>query len=385
MSKTSHLAFNFDQYQGIISDIYDAALDPHKWNAVLKKIALMLKAESAYMRTIKTKSNNVILSYNYNKDLDWLQTYKDYYIHKDPWLNGTLKAKKTFIACTHHLLTDKKYETMEYYRGFVAPQNIHYGVGGKIIIEKDISSYLAFNRDRKRQGFEDEYLETLKLLTPHMQKALLINEKTRNLEIEKNSFSDSLNLINSSLILVNKSGQVLFINPQAEQFITQQSSIRIKNNHLIISSSIDHKNLGKLIQQATDTCSSLQQGGGMCFTDPVTLSPISILACPINPDMVHVDTQSNENVLLVLSTDQQQKLLPTELLAALYKFTPSEARLAAYLCQGLTLDEISEKIELSRNTLKSQLRSCFTKTGVSRQAELIRLINTGPAGIIKTT
>ena len=382
MNQQSSSSLSFYQFQEIISCIYDAALDPDQWNNVIEKMVIAFRAEQDYMRVINTKSSQVQHVYAHNKEAQWEQPYKNYYIHKDPWLNDILKRKETTISCTHHHLSNKEYEQLEFYRDFVLPQKNHYGMGGRINIEDNLESFLGIKRDKKRQGFENEYLEALRLFVPHIQKALLINEKTRSLEIEKSSFSDSLNLINSSLILVNKSGQVLFINSQAEKFIKKQTDISIKNHYVFIRSQENDK-LQKLIYQASH--GSTKQGGAMCFTDPVTQSPISILASPINPDMVHIDTQSNENVLLVLSTNQHQKLLPTELLAALYKLAPSEARLAAYLCRGLTLDEISEELELSKNTLKSQLRSCFTKTGVSRQAELIRLINTGPAGIIKTT
>ena len=153
MKSLSSSALSFDQFQEIICSIYDAALAPDQWDNVLEKIATTLKAEQAYMRTINTESNDIQLFYSYNKDPSWLQAYKDYYIHKDPWLNGVLKSKRTYIACTHHLITDKEYESMEYHRDLVTPQGIHYGVGGKIILEKNIASYLAFNRDKKIIGF----------------------------------------------------------------------------------------------------------------------------------------------------------------------------------------------------------------------------------------
>ena len=385
MKPQSSPSLSFDQFQEIISCIYDAALDPDQWKNVIEKMAITFKAEQGYIRIINTKSSHVQHVYAHNKDTQWEQPYKDYYIHKDPWFNNILKGKKTVISCTHHHLSNKEYEALEFHRDLVIPQKTHYGIGGKIHIENNIESFLGFNRDKKRQGFEDEYLEALQQFVPHIQKSLLINERTRNIDLKQNLLSDTLNQINSPLLLVDKNGGILFINSQAEQFIEQQTSIKIKNNHLIISSAIDHNNLIKLIHQATDTCSSLQQGGAMYFTDPITQSHVSILATPINPDMTHIDTQSNENILLILSSNQHHELLPSELLAALYNLSPSEARLAAHICKGLTLDETSDKLNLSKNTLKSQLRSCFTKTGVSRQAELIRLINTGPMGIIKTT
>ena len=385
MNQQSCSSLSFDQFQEIISCIYDAALDPDQWNNVIEKMAMAFQAKQGYIRVINSKSSQIQHVYTHNKDPQWEQPYKDYYIHKDPWLNDILKEKKTFVSCTHHHLSNREYEALEFHRDFVLPQKNHYGIGGRISIDDNLESFFGLNRDKIKQGFEDEYLNALQLFVPHIQKALLINEKTRHSNLRQKLLSDALNQINSPLLLLDKNGGILFINSQAEQLIEFRTDISIKNNHIILSSPTDHRNLEKLIHKATGRDNSIQQGGAMCFSDPVTHSAISILVNPISPNMVHLDTQSNKNVLLVLSTHQDQKSLPIELLTDLYNLTPAEARLTASLCRGLTLDEVSEKLELSKNTLKSQLRSCFTKVGVNRQSELIRLINAGPTGIIKTT
>jgi len=385
MKLQSNLSISFEKIQELISCIYDAALNSSQWESTLEKLVNALHAEQGYMRIINTQTNDIKLAYSYNKDPSWLQAYKDYYIHKDPWLNHYLKARKTFIACTHHLLKDKDYEAMEYHRDLVTPQGIHYGLGGKINIEENISSYLAFNRDKKKQGFEDEYLKILKLLTPHLQKAMLINEKTRGIKLQQNLLSDALNQINSPLLMVNKNRKILFINLLAEQLIEQQAGITIKNNHILFLSPDSNNELQHLIHQATVKDTSLQQSGAMQYRHSDAQPSISILVSPVKPDMVNIDTQSNEHALLVLSTHDHQQPITIERLSNLYKLTKAEARLTVELCHGLTLNEIAEKFSLSKNTLKSQLRSCFNKTGTSRQAELIRRINTGPATIISST
>ena len=42
--------------------------------------------------------------------------------------------------------------------------------------------------------------------------------------------------------------------------------------------------------------------------------------------------------------------------------------------RGLSLAEVSEAQNISQHTARAQLKSIFAKTGVSRQAELVRLV-----------
>lgn len=383
MKSCSGSPISCDQIQQLISHIYDAALEPEKWKVALEKIADLLKAEQAYMRIINTKTNDVQLAYCHNKDPDWVRAYKDHYVHIDPWLNTILKAKNSFIACTHHYMSDKKYQSLEFYNDFVSPQGTHFGLGGKIHIGENITNYLALNRQKKKQGFENEHFNTMQLLAPHIQKSLIVNAKTRHIELKQNLLSDALNQINNPLLLVNKNGKVLFINSLAEQLIEKQAGIFIKDNHIYILSTTDNNKLQKLIYSATHHF--VKHGGAMRHVDLTTQSAISILVSPVNPNIVNLNTQCDNNALLVLNPHQQQETISTELLTNLYGLTPAEARLTVELCQGFTLNEIAGKFSLSKNTLRSQLHSCFSKTGTSRQANLIRLINEGSAGAIKKT
>jgi DNA-binding CsgD family transcriptional regulator len=47
---------------------------------------------------------------------------------------------------------------------------------------------------------------------------------------------------------------------------------------------------------------------------------------------------------------------------------------AILLARGLSLAEVAKAQNISPHTARAQLKSIFAKTGVSRQAELVRMI-----------
>ena len=53
--------------------------------------------------------------------------------------------------------------------------------------------------------------------------------------------------------------------------------------------------------------------------------------------------------------------------------TPAETALSLQLTNGLSLEEAAEELNIRRNTARAHLRSIFSKTGVRRQTELVRL------------
>jgi DNA-binding CsgD family transcriptional regulator len=52
--------------------------------------------------------------------------------------------------------------------------------------------------------------------------------------------------------------------------------------------------------------------------------------------------------------------------------TPAEAKVALSLSNGLSIGDMARQNAISRNTVRSQVRSIFSKMGINRQSQLIR-------------
>jgi DNA-binding CsgD family transcriptional regulator len=67
-----------------------------------------------------------------------------------------------------------------------------------------------------------------------------------------------------------------------------------------------------------------------------------------------------------------------DLLAGMFELTPAESRVAALLGEGLTPGQIAQKLGVALGTVRTQLKSIFSKTSTSRQADLVRLVSALP-------
>lgn len=57
-----------------------------------------------------------------------------------------------------------------------------------------------------------------------------------------------------------------------------------------------------------------------------------------------------------------------------YALTPTETRLAAHLLNGGTVDNYATEQNVSRHTVRNQLRSIYAKTNTNRQVSLLQLL-----------
>jgi DNA-binding CsgD family transcriptional regulator len=78
--------------------------------------------------------------------------------------------------------------------------------------------------------------------------------------------------------------------------------------------------------------------------------------------------------VLVITTVAHPEIAPTQVIQGLFDLTPAEARIARGIALGKTVDDLAHEARLAVGTVRQQLKSVFSKMGVSRQAELVGIL-----------
>ena len=65
---------------------------------------------------------------------------------------------------------------------------------------------------------------------------------------------------------------------------------------------------------------------------------------------------------------------PEQELCALFGLTPAEARVATAIFDGMSMREAADALQVAHNTVRVQLARVYEKTGVTRQAELVKMM-----------
>jgi len=80
-------------------------------------------------------------------------------------------------------------------------------------------------------------------------------------------------------------------------------------------------------------------------------------------------------VVIADENPEQHLFTRCDALAKQYQFTPRETEIFKLLAQGYTMPVISEKLYVSENTIKSHVKSIYSKLGIHTRVELIELAN----------
>ena len=104
---------------------------------------------------------------------------------------------------------------------------------------------------------------------------------------------------------------------------------------------------------------------------------MTLHAMPVTRHAADKNLLGRASVMLV-ATGVNKVAAGDRLLRQLYGLTPAEAQITEALCTGSTVRQIAARRRTSENAVRFHLKNIFQKLGVRRQADLVKLVCSGP-------
>jgi DNA-binding CsgD family transcriptional regulator len=184
--------------------------------------------------------------------------------------------------------------------------------------------------------------------------------------------TNGLDAIRHAAVAIDHFGFVLDVNPSAEAMF--DDSFYVRKRRLTISDPQSRNSLDALIRQliaipAVDAIPDMhpiviRRGGKR----PIIAK---VLAVPAAARNLFLGARAIFNLVPVEPKARPDALLLSEA----FGLTSAEARLAAALSDGTSLNAAAEELNISRLTARSQLKTVFAKTDTHRQSQLVALVS----------
>ena len=208
----------------------------------------------------------------------------------------------------------------------------------------------------------------------HLQKALRLQNYTDNLHRQIKLCTIAIDTFTVPMLIVDGRGSIVHLNIGAMNLLDcGLNGLIIKTGCLTKTRSVNKDRLAALINDATNTPA---RGGAMFLNSNKALQ---VFITPIVAETsINSGLQKALALVFVIDTAKNQSLSTLNLLGKLYGFSPVELNVASALLSGKSPEEYSRQIGASINTVRSQLKAIFRKTGVHGQSELLVLLSRIP-------
>lgn len=355
----------------IESAFADAAVGSGEWTGALETIAAVTESHGALLLPVR---GGVLRTLPFTESLS--QSF-DAYV-RDGWhlrderMRGVPLMQKTGVIDDFDISSAETIASHPYYQEFLAPLGLRWFAGIGIFFEDDIWC-LSIQRRIDQEPFSaSEKAELGKLcrsLATGAATSRILGAAATSGALE--AFSAS----NTAAVLVDRYGKIFEANTAAEDLLSGE--IRIRNGKLVHEPAASFPNLDRALSRVLNEAKS-----GLHVAVPLPRKDRGpMLAYPARLQRTVSNALADCQAIIVL-VDPEARRSPTEAtLRSIYKLSGAEARLAIQLSTGEALDTVAERLNISKETSRTQLKSIFAKLGVHRQAELVAVLSTMLSGI----
>lgn len=366
------------QLDRIIEKIYDAAIDPKGWNSLLAEIASIVGAISGFYAGLDIRHGRGAFWYTLGHDQRITDLYNEHYLTLDPTLAHIMKFPGKAFACSEYL-TDADVAASRLHTELMIPNGLRYVLSGVVNMQGSMLSFFGFQRHIGQAPFTRAEADFLQRLIPHFAKADQVAAKVSTMSDAKRVAMAVLDRMDYGIVFVNRTGNIRMTNQRAEKYLESGVAVQSLFGRIQLANSKDNDLLEKMISTASNG-----ENGDIQIRTIETVAGHAdvrsrIVVLPISRDEQKKIDDDDACVVIVISDHNQQRSMASDVLHDSYGLTVAETKVATGLANGQTQEELSEGLFVSLATIKTHTQHIYRKIGISRQADLVRLVYGLPA------
>lgn len=167
-------------------------------------------------------------------------------------------------------------------------------------------------------------------------------------------------------LLIDGFGTIRSITPAAERFLSQQNAIVVDDGQLSARDPGLSRDIARALHAAIGATpvryARIVAGKGTADRLVIEVFGMTPASCSM-PFAIHA--------VAVIRAPGKLPLDAAQRLVRAFDLTPAEAQVAILLCEGVPRDQIAARRRVTAETLRSQLRSLYSKMGCNREVELV--------------
>lgn len=359
---------------GLIGSIYDCALDPDRWDETLADIVETLKGRTTVLHLNDLCERRFLISKQSGIPPYWQKNLHKYASELETVVAAVIASPtpdKPYLMSRH--VTQAQLEASPYYNECLKPERIVDLMQFVLMSTPTRASGWAISRHERYGEFTDGEIELAELLLPHIRRAVTISNVLDVRTIKGMRVEQALDALSCGVVMTDERGAILHANHAATHMLRNGSPVHGAQGILHAKTPAAQKELRAAIRLAAQENGEIGSTGlAICLTDAGS-APVFAHVLP----MAHGDMGTRlkpETVAAVFINAEPEAESGARLIAAAFDLTPAETRVLGSLLAGRTLAETAEALGVAPTTAKSHLEAIFAKTGVSRQADLMRLV-----------
>ncbi|MBW7967936.1 helix-turn-helix transcriptional regulator [Bradyrhizobium sp. BR 10289] len=353
----------------LVESIYDAGLDPSLWNDAVTGIRDFVGGQACGLFSKDSISKFGVTHYYCGADPHYIQLYSDTHSRFDPL---TVLPPQGRIVSIPELVNFYEYRRGRFYQEWMKPQGCS-DAANVVLDTSNASCPVMMTVLSGRRMVDPAMKQRLSLIVPHASRALLINRAIDSQLTLATALADVLDNLASGIFLLDASCRLVHANSAGYALLAADDVVRSVAGQLVTCSPEANQTLREAFATGSEMALFAARDRALPLLSPTGEHYVAHLL-PLSS----VLRNGGERV-----TDAAGALLlrkvslggPSygELIARTFDLTPAELRVFLAIVEVGGVPETAAALGIAETTAKTHLHRVFAKTGVSRQADLVKL------------
>lgn len=368
------------KFSELVGSIYEAAVEPAGWAAVVAEMKRYLNCPTGLIFLEDVHNRKARFTVTDGLDDGLVDQYYRHYIFLDPNLAAKNKLPVGTVTASNQVMRDNQWENSEYYHDFARHVGIFYQMGAYTHRSPDAFGGIGVHRPKDSNPFSKAEICSMRRIVPHMRQAFRVSSL---LQGAQGTLSALIEFHPYGVFLIDAGGRIVLTNRRGEGLLRQRDGLILADGRLSAQSESGKVALGTAIRNAmlTGLGKGVHPGHALTLERPSGGKPYQVLVTPLHHLPAELDMGPHRICAAVLVNDPlSTPRASADVLREWFGLTAAEARVALSIAEGLSVKEIAERAGTTFETVRNQLKTVFSKVGVHRQAELVRLLLMSPAG-----
>jgi len=358
----------------IIGSIYDCALNPEGWVAVLTQITNAVDAAYTTIALADTSDNHGRFAAQSPWDQEQMRVLQaDYSFDDIPGLKAAVLGDIDTPLATLSSMSERELQQTPFYQIWAKPQGLREACITKFVHTPDRIGLLGCTTRASRERISSKEQRFLALLSPHLRRASLIGDLLDRARVNAHFYREALHSLAAAVVLTDEDGTILYANGSAEEMLCGDGPILSKGGVLQAQNPLADRPLLDAIASAARADGTLGSRGIGLPISAAGRAPAIAYVLPLTKGTERSAFRPACSAVFI-STTISASPLPEAVLVTLFDLTPAEARVLLKIGGGMSSAASSASLGIGENTLKTHLNRIFAKTGTGRQADLVKLM-----------
>ena len=368
---------NLDDYDRVVSHIYEAALVPAHWDIALTAMMDHFAPRDWHVSfVVWEKINPPAGRFIGSTGVHPLAQagYLEHFAGRHEWSIRGHELKLGQVVSTDMLIDRDVFKETSFYRKFLGPWGYELALLG--MLDRHGPDHLGIVCPGPPDVDSSLLQKAITMLTPHIQRAARISRRIGEADMRATTAEQVLDSSPYSTIALGPDMKVLMTNKMGEQLIERSGGFtvfqgRLQANDPKLQKQLAEMALGKAGDRAITFTTKGKNGRELVMT-----------ALVVTRQHGEQFAQRAGGTALMLVGGQRIEITDAsiESLQQGFGFTAAEARLASFLVLGSGVKGYADDKGVSVEAGKYLLKGIYAKTGLSNQTELVAMLRETPLG-----